>query len=335
MPIIQTHNLSKNYGKKTVVNSLDIQILQGKVVGLIGKNGAGKSTLLKMLTTYLIPQKGELKVAGFDIYSEASKVRKVIGYLPEKASVYPDMRVKEYLKFRARIKGVDHRDVNRSVEHVMEQCNLLPFSRHLIAHLSKGYTQRVGLADALIGRPKILLLDEPMSGFDPEQMQQMLLVIEKLKGDYTIILSSHNLEQVSAICDEFLVMDNGNLICQGSLNSLRKKVKQVERVDLEIQHPLEKLKQELQNSKQVKQIQIIDSKANDWQHIMLYGYRNKVGLLNWCSQFIQERGYPIRLLNEIEPSLDAIFSQLIESDKESTTTSAQKSDDSDTSKVSP
>ncbi len=325
MSIIQARHLTKNYGKKTVVDSLDFEIEQGKIVGLIGKNGAGKSSLLKMLTTYLIPHKGELKIADFDIYSEAPKIRKIIGYLPEKACVYPDMRVKEYLKFRARIKGIDNRDVNRAVSHVMEQCNLLPFSRHLIAHLSKGYTQRVGLADALIARPRLLLLDEPMSGFDPEQMQQMLLVIEKLKGDYTIILSSHNLEQVSAICDDFLVMDNGSLICQGSLEFLREQVKQVERVDIEIQHPLKSLKEQLKASPKVKQIQIIESTKNDWHHMRLYGYRNKTGLLDWCSQFIQKTAYPVRLLQEKEPSLDAVFSQLVESEKEPTKKPAKKS----------
>ena len=235
------------------------------------------------------------------------------------------MRVKEYLKFRARIKGVDNRDVNRAVSYVMEQCNLQPFSRHLIAHLSKGYTQRVGLADALISRPKLLLLDEPMSGFDPEQMHQMLALIQKLKGDYTIILSSHNLEQVSVICDDFLVMDNGRLICQGSLDYLRDRVKQVERVDLEIQRPLKELKLELKKSSKVKQVQIIKSTDDDWHHVLLYGYRDTAGLLDWCSEFITKTGYPIRLLQEQEPSLDAIFSQLIESEKTPVKKAAKKS----------
>lgn len=209
--MIQVDRLSKHYGPVLAVNDISFQVGKGEIVGFLGLNGAGKTTTMRILTTWLPATSGIAKVAGFDVMNESMDVRRNIGYLPESVPLYPEMRVEEYLDYRARLKGV-RRDIrpNRIAE-AMELCRIREVRRRLIGTLSKGYRQRVGLADCLTHDPKVLILDEPTAGLDPLQIRETLHAIKELAEDHTILFSTHILSEVEAICERVIVIHRGQL----------------------------------------------------------------------------------------------------------------------------
>jgi ABC-2 type transport system ATP-binding protein len=209
--MIHVENLTKNFGPVAAVNDVSFEVERNEIVGLLGNNGAGKTTLMRMLTTYLPASSGVAKVAGFDVMLESMEVRKRIGYLPESIPLYPEMRVSEYLEFRAKLKGVDRRERNSRMEYVLDTCRIREVQRRLLGTLSKGYRQRVGLADALIADPPLLILDEPTDGLDPGQKQETLLLLRELGKSHTIMLSSHLLTEVEALVDRVLILRRGFL----------------------------------------------------------------------------------------------------------------------------
>jgi len=218
---IQVQNLSKVYGKQTAVNSINFNIPTGEIVGFLGPNGAGKSTTMKMLTGFIPPSSGGGSICGIDIVEESLEVRKIVGYLPENNPLYLDMYVKEYLAFIGGLSGV--KDINKAVEHVLNITRLIPERRKKIGQLSKGYRQRVGLAQALIHNPKVLILDEPTSGLDPIQVVEMRNVITDLGKDKTVLLSTHIMQEVEAMCDRVIIINHGNIVADDRLENLKQK----------------------------------------------------------------------------------------------------------------
>jgi ABC-2 type transport system ATP-binding protein len=218
---IQVENLSKVYGKQTAVNSINFNIPTGEIVGFLGPNGAGKSTTMKMLTGFIPPSSGGGSICGIDIVEESLEVRKIVGYLPENNPLYLDMYVKEYLAFIGGLSGV--KDINKSVEHVLNITRLIPERHKKIGQLSKGYRQRVGLAQALIHNPKVLILDEPTSGLDPIQVVEMRNVITDLGKDKTVLLSTHIMQEVEAMCDRVIIINHGNIVADDRLENLKQK----------------------------------------------------------------------------------------------------------------
>jgi len=218
---IQVENLSKVYGKQTAVNSINFNIPTGEIVGFLGPNGAGKSTTMKMLTGFIPPSSGGGSICGIDIVEESLEVRKIVGYLPENNPLYLDMYVKEYLAFIGGLSGV--KDTNKAVEHVLNITRLIPERHKKIGQLSKGYRQRVGLAQALIHNPKVLILDEPTSGLDPIQVVEMRNVITDLGKDKTVLLSTHIMQEVEAMCDRVIIINHGNIVADDRLENLKQK----------------------------------------------------------------------------------------------------------------
>ncbi len=218
---IQVENLSKVYGKQTAVNSINFNIPTGEIVGFLGPNGAGKSTTMKMLTGYIPPTSGGGSIYGIDIVEDSLDVRKIVGYLPENNPLYLDMYVKEYLAFIGGLSGV--KDINQAVEHVLNITRLIPEKHKKIGQLSKGYRQRVGLAQALIHNPKVLILDEPTSGLDPIQVVEMRNVITDLGKDKTVLLSTHIMQEVEAMCDRVIIINHGNIVADDRLENLKQK----------------------------------------------------------------------------------------------------------------
>lgn len=218
---IQVENLSKVYGKQTAVNSINFNIPTGEIVGFLGPNGAGKSTTMKMLTGYIPPTSGGGSICGIDIVEDSLDVRKIVGYLPENNPLYLDMYVKEYLAFIGGLSGV--KDINQAVEHVLNITRLIPEKHKKIGQLSKGYRQRVGLAQALIHNPKVLILDEPTSGLDPIQVVEMRNVITDLGKDKTVLLSTHIMQEVEAMCDRVIIINHGNIVADDRLENLKQK----------------------------------------------------------------------------------------------------------------
>jgi ABC-2 type transport system ATP-binding protein len=204
------------------VDRVTFGVAEGEIVGLLGPNGAGKSTTMKMLTCYLPPTSGAGKVAGFDVFDQPDEVRANLGYLPENCPLYHDMKVREYLDFRGRLRKLGRAERKSRAAEVMERCFLAPMSNRLIGHLSKGYRQRVGLADALLHDPKVLILDEPTVGLDPTQIRETRKLIKSLAGRHTVMLSTHILPEVEAVCSRVIVIAGGRVVAEGTPDELRR-----------------------------------------------------------------------------------------------------------------
>ncbi len=209
--MIEVKNLIKYFGPVMAVDRISFDVGRGEIVGFLGPIGAGKTTTMRILTGYLPATSGIAKVAGHDVMHESTQVRQNIGYLPESVPLYPEMRVEEYVHFRAKLKGMSRVERNRRVEYCLDRCRLITVRRRLLGTLSKGYRQRVGLADAMIASPPILILDEPTAGLDPLQIRETLALIKELGDKHTVLLSTHILSEVEAICERVIIIANGRL----------------------------------------------------------------------------------------------------------------------------
>ena len=218
--MIEVENLSKRYADFAAVKGLSFRIDAGEVVGLLGPNGAGKTTTMRMLTTILAPSAGTARIDGFDIAKQAAEVRARIGYLPEIPPLYPELRVREYLTFVGKIRGVKPKALRARVDEMIAQCALTTVASKLCSQLSRGFRQRVGLAQALIHNPPVIILDEPTSGLDPAQIIEIRNVIAGLRGNHTVVLSTHILPEVSQTCSRVVIIANGQIVVQGKLEEL-------------------------------------------------------------------------------------------------------------------
>src|SRR5580704_9830263 len=237
--MIEVSNLTKRYAGRTAVDDISFTVAPGEIVGLLGPNGAGKSTTMRVLSGFMPATSGTVRVSGLDVFHDSDEVRKRIGYMPENNPLYPDMRVREYLKFRARLKGLGWRRSRERVNTVMEQCGLTGVSRRIIGQLSKGYRQRVGLADALVHEPDLIILDEPTIGLDPNQIRSVRELIKELGRRHTILLSSHILPEVEMTCNRVLIMREGRILASDTPENLQKALGQNGHLIAEIAAPLE------------------------------------------------------------------------------------------------
>ncbi|HEY7252655.1 MAG TPA: ATP-binding cassette domain-containing protein [Methylomirabilota bacterium] len=218
--MIQVDNLTKRYGLVEAIHDVSFSVDKGRIVGFLGPNGAGKSTTMKILSCFMPASGGTATVAGFDVFSQSLEVRRRIGYLPENAPLYPDLSVASFLDFVAEIKGVGRAARRGRVADVMERCFITDMQNRLIGKLSKGYRQRVGLAQALLGDPEVLILDEPTIGLDPRQIAEIRALIRSLAGQHTVILSTHILPEVSMVCDGVIIINRGRIVAQGTESDL-------------------------------------------------------------------------------------------------------------------
>jgi ABC-2 type transport system ATP-binding protein len=219
--MIQVEHLVKDYGTVVAVRGVSFHVGRGEVVGFLGPNGAGKSTTLRVLAGFLGPTSGRVRINGHDVLEDGIAARRAIGYMPEAAPLYQEMRVREYLRFRAELKGVGRRERTLAVGHAMEAARVADMEDTLILHLSKGYRQRVGLADALVANPPLLILDEPTAGLDPNQIREVRDLIRGLGENHTILLSTHILPEVESTCDRAIVIDRGKVVAEGTIDELR------------------------------------------------------------------------------------------------------------------
>lgn len=230
--MIEVAGLTKSYGDYQAVVDVGFTAAKGEVVGFLGPNGAGKTTTIRMLATYLPPTSGKATIAGYDVVTQADEVRRRIGYLPENPPLYGEMTVREYLKFIAEIKGVPRSQIKSQVEQVMERCFVADVRDKLCQHLSRGYRQRVGLAQAIIHDPEVIILDEPTSGLDPKQIIQIRQLIKSLGESHTVLLSTHILPEVSMVCSKVVIVSRGRVVMESPLSQLSRE-KSLEQVFLE------------------------------------------------------------------------------------------------------
>ncbi len=220
MPMIEVKNVTKRYRDWTAIDALSFTVEKGEILGFLGPNGAGKSTTMKILTGFLPPSEGTVRVAGFDVFEQPLEVKRRIGYLPESPPVYPEMTVRGYLKFVGRLKGVARGQLAPEVERVCRSTGVTEMGDRLIGNLSKGYRQRVGLAQALLNSPPLLILDEPTEGLDPRQRAEILTLIKSLAGQHTVILSTHILSEVKAVCEKVLIIHRGKMVAHDEIGKL-------------------------------------------------------------------------------------------------------------------
>lgn len=232
--MIKVNDIVKSYDGHVAVDHLSFTIEDGKVIGFLGPNGAGKSTVMNIITGYISATEGSVIVDGHDILEEPEEAKKAIGYLPEIPPVYPEMTVEEYLDFCAELKGVAGSEVSEQVKRALNLTRTADVAGRLIKHLSKGYRQRVGLAEALLGNPKTLILDEPTVGLDPKQIIEMRQLVRSLAADHTVLISSHILSEIAAICDEVIIINKGHLVAEDTPDNLSKKMQDKADIELEV-----------------------------------------------------------------------------------------------------
>ncbi|MGH7274555.1 MAG: ABC transporter ATP-binding protein, partial [Nitrospiria bacterium] len=223
--MIQVEHLTKQFGNRVAIQDLSFEASKGEVLGFLGPNGAGKTTTMRILTGFMPATSGTARVAGYDVWESPQEVKRRIGYLPEQPPLYNDMTVTEYLQFVAKIKGISPKQIKNSVRQVLEQCSLDEVRGRLIGNLSRGFRQRVGLAQALIHRPEVLILDEPTSGLDPKQIIEVRQLIKGLQGTHTVILSTHILPEVTAVCQRVVIINEGRVMAVDTHEGLTAKLR--------------------------------------------------------------------------------------------------------------
>ena len=309
--MIEVENLTRYYGTRRAINNISFQIEKGEVVGFLGPNGAGKSTTMNIISCILPASSGSAKVKGFDTFEKSLEIRKVIGYLPETPPIYPDMIVRDYLKFAAGLRSVDAKKISPSVNRVIEKCSLKEVNHRIIGRLSKGYQQRVGLAQAMIHNPEILILDEPTIGLDPIQIIEIRKLIQELATEHTIILSSHILPEITQICKRVIIINEGEIAAVDSLDGLTASLRKSERLSLTIRNTEESVLEKLNGLDQV----ISAVKGEEDQFLIECTLRSN--LQDEIARLALENNWGIVELKPVSMTLEDIFLKLtIEEEKE-------------------
>lgn len=310
--MIEVRELTKSFARHTAVRGIDFNVARGEIVGFLGPNGAGKTTTLRMLTGYLPPTSGSARVAGFDIFRQSLDARRCIGYMPENVPLYDDMRVREYLKYRASLKGLSNRDGRRRVNEVIDICGLDWARRKMIKVLSKGYRQRVGLADALVHEPQLLILDEPTNGLDPNQIRQIRDLIKRLSEKHTILLSTHILHEVEMTCGRVIIIDGGIIKAQDTPKNLVAGMRAAGRIHAEISGDPEVIAPALQRLDHVKRV-TPQPQADSWVHYEIL-VDSGVDARERIHELIAQYGWPLRSLHRKDATLEDVFVELTRRD---------------------
>ncbi len=310
--MIAIENLSKRYADRTVVRDVTFDVKQGEILGFLGPNGAGKSTTMKMLTGYLTPTAGRVEVGGFDMAKDPIKAKSLIGYLPENPPVYPEMTVRDYLAFAAKLRGVPGREVKAAVDEVIARCILGEVPNKLIAHLSKGFQQRVGIAQALVHKPKVIILDEPTNGLDPKQIIQIRELIKGLAQDHTVILSTHILPEVQVTCSRVLIINQGTVVAEGKPEELEGKLRGGLRIELEARAPEGEIATQLQDMPGVSNL-LVTPKSEGLVRVSL-DVPSGNDLRERIAAEVVGRGWGLLELKSVGLSLEEIFLKLTTAD---------------------
>jgi ABC-2 type transport system ATP-binding protein len=310
--VISVSELTKVYGQTLAVDRVSFQVEKGQIVGFLGPNGAGKSTTLKMLTCYMPPTSGGATVNGFDIFHQSEQVRENLGYLPENVPLYTEMKVEEYLDFRGRLRKMDRARRRNRIEYVLERCWLKPVRRRLISHLSKGFRQRVGLADALLHDPPVLIFDEPTVGLDPTQIRETRKLIKELAGKHTVMLSTHILPEVEAVCDRAIVIAGGKIVAQGTPDELRSSRRMTARVLVECRGPSREVEVALERVSGVGKVEMLDAEPSANGQYVTAALRPKEGydIREEAARTVIQHGWPLREIRLEAATLEEFFVQV-------------------------
>ncbi|HEX5491834.1 MAG TPA: ATP-binding cassette domain-containing protein [Candidatus Udaeobacter sp.] len=309
--MIKVENLTKRYAGHTAIQDLNFEVSQGEIMGFLGPNGAGKTTTMRILAGFMPPTSGRASIAGFDVFAQSLQARSHIGYMPENVPLYTDMRVTEYLNYRAALKGVPHRRISERVGDVKELCGVKEVERKLIGTLSKGFRQRVGLADALLAEPDLLILDEPTIGLDPNQIRQVRELIKNLGRQHTILLSTHILPEVEMTCSRVVIVHKGRIEACDTPENLLGKVRQAGGVELEAKVGTDNGEEQLKKIPGVRDV-VADGDA-DWKRFSLR-VESGADVREEVFRLAVERRWAVRELTQRRGTLEDVFVELTHPD---------------------
>ncbi|SKA73223.1 ABC-2 type transport system ATP-binding protein [Clostridium sp. USBA 49] len=307
--MVQIENLVKRYGQNVVLNGLNLTINDGEILGFLGPNGAGKSTTMNIITGYISASEGSVKIDGIDILEKPKEAKKKIGYLPELPPLYMDMTVEEYLKFVCKIKDIPSKDVFETIQRV---CDVVKISHHrnrLIKNLSKGYKQRVGLAQAIIGNPELLILDEPTVGLDPKEIIEIRNLIKEIGKNHTVILSSHILSEVSAVCDRVIIINKGEIVATGTPDELAKKFSYSNKILLRIKGNGKEIAAMLKDINEVEKVEIQDTVEKGTFDILVEAKQNE-DIREKLFWKLSKAEVPVLMMKPVNLSLEEVFLQV-------------------------
>jgi ABC-2 type transport system ATP-binding protein len=307
--MIEVENLSKTYSGFRAVQGINFHVNKGEIVGFLGPNGAGKSTTMKVLAGYLPPTDGKVRVAGYDVVTDSIEVRKRIGYMPENVPLYTDMRVNEFLRFRAELKKVPGRKIKERVEHVKELTSLKDVQNKIIGTLSKGYRQRVGLADALVHDPDLLILDEPTIGLDPNQIRAVRDLIKDLGKHHTILLSTHILSEVELTCSRVLVINRGRIEASDTPANLTKLVRGGGAVVVEVKAEGGNVIAKMKALPDVEDVEILLPAEGNWSQVKIFA-KPGVDIREKVYDIVRQNNWPLRELSRTKATLEEAFIEL-------------------------
>jgi ABC-2 type transport system ATP-binding protein len=308
--VIEVEHLTKVFNHRKVVDDISFKVEKGEILGFLGPNGAGKTTTMRILTCYLPATEGTSRVAGYDVFEESIEVRKRIGYLPENPPVYPEMTVESYLNFVAKIKGTPSGKRKAQVDDVMGKCSIGDVRNRIIGKLSKGYKQRVGVAQALLNNPDVLILDEPTIGLDPKQIFEVRSLIKNLAGDHTVVLSTHILPEVSMTCSRVVIINEGKVIAQDTPEGLIRQASGAQKVSLLVEGPAEATRDKIQKIDGVLEVHVAEANAGQPVRITVECELDR-DLRRSLAETIVSSGWGLLELRGISMSLEDVFINLV------------------------
>ena len=309
--MIEVKNITKKYGSFTAVDNISFKIEEGEIIGLLGPNGAGKSTTMNMITGYIEPTEGEIKVEGYDISKKPKKAKAQIGYMPEGVPLYSDLTVKEFVTYMAELKKVDRKTRKEKVEKIIEQTGLKDVEKKLTRNLSRGYKQRVSMAGALVGEPKILILDEPTVGLDPKQITEIRSLIKELGKTHTIILSSHILSEVSQICNKVIIINKGKIVAIDTPENLEKKVESNNDIYVTVEDLENRMEEVAKNIKEISKIELVKEHKDKTKKYLIESEKD-VDLRKILFQELAKENITIFEMKKADTTLEDAFMKLIE-----------------------
>tara|TARA_B100000925_G_scaffold157314_1_gene118184 strand:- start:1123 stop:2061 length:939 start_codon:yes stop_codon:yes gene_type:complete len=308
--MIKVSNLSKKYVGKPAVDNISFNVESGEIVGFLGPNGAGKTTTIRMLTGYIPPTSGTALIGGYDIFLNSLIAKQKIGYMPENVPLYDDMRVREYLLFRAELKGLRGQDVRKHMNEALELCSIKDIKSQMISSLSKGFRQRVGLADALINKPPLLILDEPTNGLDPSQIRSFRELLKELAENHTILISTHILSEVELTCDRVLIINKGKMIGNNTPLELSEKIKSSTTISLELKSQDHDIRDTISNISGIKKV-TLEKEEDDWKFYRIrvdYGNDLREEIMNLGNK----RNWLIREIHYQRSNLEDAYIEMIQ-----------------------
>lgn len=310
--MISVKQLTKVYGQTVAVDRVSFEVEKGEIVGFLGPNGAGKSTTMKVLACFIPPTSGTATINGHDVFHQSEQVHNSLGYLPENVPLYTEMKVDEYLDFRGRLRGMTREDRRKRADFVVERCWLKDVRHRTIGHLSKGFRQRVGLADALLHNPPVLILDEPTVGLDPTQIRETRKLIKELGGQHTLLLSTHILPEVEAVCGRAIVIAGGKVVAAGTPEQLRTSRRMTARVLVECRGPAGEVQAAIERVNGVADVEMLGEVAGADKHYVTAAVRAKEGydVREEVARTVQQKGWPLREVKLEHATLEEFFVQV-------------------------